>query len=112
MKQLVKTQKGKLFKYDVVDESGSIVSTRTSKRDYVACTSNGEFYFGRLDLVGKGDHGRAICALKAPTDYKEEYGQYIENCPTPKYFEEFIQEKRKYRAERLAMMQDIAYLKQ
>jgi hypothetical protein len=26
----------------------------------VACTADGNFYFGRLDLIGKGDHGRAL----------------------------------------------------
>lgn len=26
----------------------------------MACTANGEFYFGRLDLIGKGDHGKGL----------------------------------------------------
>lgn len=58
--KLNKETKGKKHLYTVTDESGNVISTRTSARDYVACTINGEFYFGRLDLIGKGDHGRAI----------------------------------------------------
>lgn len=50
---------GKFF-YEVIDENGNIISTRSSNREYVACTINGEFYFGRVDLVGKGDHGKMI----------------------------------------------------
>lgn len=57
---LSKKAKGKKYLYTVTDEKGNVVSTRTSARDYVACTANGEFYFGRLDLIGKGDHGRGL----------------------------------------------------
>lgn len=57
---MTKTQKGKKYLYEVKDENGNVVSTRTSARDYVACTANGEFYFGRLDLIGKGDHGKGL----------------------------------------------------
>lgn len=53
---LSKKAKGKKYQYTVTDEKGNVISTRTSARDYVACTANGEFYFGRLDLIGKGDH--------------------------------------------------------
>lgn len=52
--------KGKKYQYTVTDEKGNVISTRTSARDYVACTANGEFYFGRLDLIGKGDHGKGL----------------------------------------------------
>lgn len=55
---LRKKAKGKKYQYTVTDEKGNVVSTRTSTRDYVACTANGEFYFGRVDLIGKGDHGK------------------------------------------------------
>lgn len=48
------------FTYTVTDETGTVVSSRRSNREYVACTINGEFYFGRLDLIGKGDHGKSI----------------------------------------------------
>ena len=57
---LSKKAKGKKYQYTVTDEKGNVVSTRTSARDYVACTANGEFYFGRLDLIGKGDHGKGL----------------------------------------------------
>jgi hypothetical protein len=54
------------FHYQVVDEEGTVYSERRSNREYVACTITGEFYFGRLDLIGKGDHGRRVkwCAAK------------------------------------------------
>lgn len=52
---LTKTQKGKKYLYEVKGENGNVVSKRTSTRDYVACSVSGEFYFGRLDLVGNGD---------------------------------------------------------
>ena len=69
--KLNKVQKGRKFEYTVTDEVGTIISQRMSARDYVACTANGEFYFGRLDLVGKGDHGKAIaCSAKAKDDQK------------------------------------------
>lgn len=57
---LSKKAKGKKYQYTVTDEKGNVVSTRTSACDYVACTANGEFYFGRLDLIGKGDHGKGL----------------------------------------------------
>lgn len=55
---LTKTTKGKKFLYEVKDVNGNVISKRTSTRDYVACSINGDFYFGRLDLVGKGDYGK------------------------------------------------------
>jgi hypothetical protein len=57
---LSKQAKGKKYLYTVTDENGNVVSTRTSARDYVACTADGSFYFGRLDLIGKGDHGKRL----------------------------------------------------
>lgn len=60
---LTKTSKGKKFLYEVKDENGNIVSKRTSTRDYVACTVNSEFYFGRLELIWKGEHGREFQQL-------------------------------------------------
>lgn len=57
--ELKKTElKNGEFKYEVVDPEGVPISNRVSKRDYVACTIDGKFYFGRMDLIGKGDHGR------------------------------------------------------
>ena len=57
---LSKKAKGKKYQYTVTDEKGNVVSTRTSAREYVACTADGSFYFGRLDLIGKGDHGKRL----------------------------------------------------
>ena len=54
------TLKNGKFQYVVTNQEGTIVSNRTSSREYVACTADGNFYFGRLDLIGKGDHGRYI----------------------------------------------------
>ena len=48
------------FHYQVIDENGQVISERKSNRVYVACTINGSHYFGRLDLIGKGDHGKAV----------------------------------------------------
>lgn len=48
------------YHYWVTDENGSVISERKSNRKYVACTANGRLYFGRLDLIGKGDHGRFL----------------------------------------------------
>lgn len=48
------------FHYTVTDETGTVISERKSNRQYVACTINGQYYFGRLDLIGKGDHGKQV----------------------------------------------------
>lgn len=45
--------------YAVMNVEGEILSTRKSKRDYVACTINGGFYFGRINLVNKNGRARA-----------------------------------------------------
>lgn len=70
-----KNKSGK-YHYQVKDAQGNVVSERKSNREYVACTIDGQFYFGRLDLIGKGDHGRQLkyCAEKGipikPIAYK------------------------------------------
>lgn len=47
------------FTYTVTDEAGNVVTTRTSKNgNYIACSPSGNYYFSRLDLIGKGDSGR------------------------------------------------------
>jgi hypothetical protein len=61
--KLLKVETGKKsakFLYSIVDENGNVLSTRSSNREYVAATKCGTFFFGRLDLIGKGDHGRFI----------------------------------------------------
>lgn len=47
----------KKYIYQVEDEKGKICNKRISTRDYVAATMQGEFYFERVDLIGKGIHG-------------------------------------------------------
>lgn len=55
------TPKGKKFLYEVKDEQGHLYAKRLSKRDdYVACTLKGTFFFGRIDLIGKGDHNKRV----------------------------------------------------
>ena len=54
------TLKNGKFHYVVTDNNGNIISERKSNRNYVACTACGSNYFGRLDLIGKGDHGKWI----------------------------------------------------
>jgi hypothetical protein len=51
------------FHYQVFDGNGQLISERWSNREYVACTIGGTYYFGRLDLIGKGEHGRMIKRL-------------------------------------------------
>lgn len=68
---LTKTPKGKKYLYEVKDESGNVISKRMSTRDYVACSINGEFYFGRLDLVGKGDYLQKMTRAQTMANYSE-----------------------------------------
>lgn len=90
---LVKKAKGKKYEYQVIDvDSKAIVSKRTSAREYVACTANGEFYFGRLDLIGKGDHGKGLSRtteiLANPERaYKKQVAYFV-----PSYRKEWIAE--------------------
>lgn len=58
------TSKSGEHHYQVIDGNGVIHATRISKRKYAACTINGQFFFGRLDLIGKGDHGRTLAQLR------------------------------------------------
>lgn len=47
------------FTYIVTNEEGTVITTRTSKNgNYIACSPSGNFYFSRLDLIGKGDSGK------------------------------------------------------
>ena len=62
---LTKATKGKKFIYEVKNEAGEIKAQRISARDYVACTADGSLFFGRRDLIGKGEHGRQLTAYRA-----------------------------------------------
>lgn len=62
-------RKSAKFQYEIIDNrTGAIVTNRNSNRDYVACTSNGEFFFGRLDLINKGDHKRTVDVARKTGD--------------------------------------------
>lgn len=117
---LSKTPKGKKFQYTVTDENGNILSKRLSNRDnYVACTANGEFYFGRLDLIGKGDHGKrlsaAIAFLANPEKaYKDWLAYFV---PTERIkqkeelpFEQFVAKRTPYYTEIKEELNKIAYI--
>jgi hypothetical protein len=70
--KLIKQETGKKsakFNYSIVDENGNVLQTRSSNREYVAATICGTFFFGRLDLIGKGDHGRYIRDCQKNIDY-------------------------------------------
>jgi hypothetical protein len=58
------------YLYQVVDQDGHIIKERRSNREYVACTVFDNFYFGRLDLIGKGDHGRMMKMWSTPAYHK------------------------------------------
>lgn len=58
--------------YQVIDETGKVISKRTSSRNYVACTIDGSYYFGRLDLIGKGEHGQTLARIQEYKDTSEE----------------------------------------
>lgn len=117
--KLTKKQKGDKFIYTVVDENNYVISTRTSKRDYVACTTNGEFYFGRLDLIGKGSHGRDISYWTSVKNNPELVYKKFINSFVPSFRDtimkehpkdEWLESHSKYAKERLSMLADIVYL--
>lgn len=70
------------YHYQVIDENGNVISERHSNREYVACVANGSLYFGRLDLIGKGEHGsnikyfeRVLAGLVPGTTFSKEAAQ-------------------------------------
>jgi hypothetical protein len=86
---LSKQVKGKKYLYTVKDENGNVVSTRTSARNYVACTADGSFYFGRLDLIGKGDHGKRLSHTAAKLANPEKEYKKMVAYFTPDYREQW-----------------------
>lgn len=90
---LVKKVKGKKYEYQVIDaDSKAIVSKRTSAREYVACTADGSFYFGRLDLIGKGDHGKQLSWVnKILSNPEKAYKEMAANW-VPEYRKQWIAE--------------------
>jgi len=61
------------FHYTVTDETGAVISERRSNRKYVACTVNGENYFGRIDLAMKHQSAMAV-KLPAINAYRKDRG--------------------------------------
>jgi hypothetical protein len=61
-KLLVKETQNKSarYHYTIVDESGKVTAERKSNREYAACLYDGSMFFGRIDLIGKGEHGRLL----------------------------------------------------
>lgn len=77
------------FLYQVKDAAGNVVSDRTSTREYAACTVDGDYYFGRVDLIGKGDHGKSIKFNSMYTNSIDEFGKWVRlNEPNKKRLEE------------------------
>jgi hypothetical protein len=102
---LTKTElKNGKFQYSVTDQNGNIISERKSANEYVACTIDGSSYFGRLDLIGKGDHGRRINHVMWLLTITEQ--QFASSTDWRGTHSEFIQSNQK----RLARL-SIAYLK-
>tara|TARA_R110000803_G_scaffold52326_2_gene107737 strand:- start:10968 stop:11417 length:450 start_codon:yes stop_codon:yes gene_type:complete len=60
---LTKTETGRKsgrYHYQVKDLQGTVISERKSNRDYIGATLDGGLYFGRADLIGRGEHGNRI----------------------------------------------------
>ena len=69
------------FTYRVINpEDGSIISQRKSRREYVACTIDGSYYFGRRDLIGKGEHGQHLKRLRDGMNNQQESESYRSYC--------------------------------
>lgn len=69
MTKVETTRKNEKFLYTIEDQKGYIIDTRRSNREYVAALvlidkdgTNGRasHWFGRLDLVGKGDSKKTL----------------------------------------------------
>lgn len=87
--KLTATTKGNKTLYQVIDETGKVISKRLSTRKYVACTIDGSYYFGRLDLIGKGEHGQTLARIQESKDTsRETYDAIIKK--TRKYWERII----------------------
>ena len=88
--RLTKTElKNGKFLYEVKDENNNTISKRTSTRGhYIACTIDGQFFFGRRDLIGKGMHGQLLNQAIVAKSYsveqwekeREEYRKELNKC--------------------------------
>lgn len=117
---LTKTQKGAKYQYQVIDtKTKKIISKRLSARNYVASTANGEFYFGRIDLIGKGDHGKrlnmALLILNNPRKaYNDRLAYYAPSFrrewAKENPFEKWIEEHKEWAQQIKNELEKIAYL--
>lgn len=89
---LSKEPKGKKFLYTVKDGNGNIKAKRISARNYVACTVDGEFFFGRKDLIGKGDHGRILSEAYKILEQPQEAYKAREQSFIPSYRKQWEKE--------------------
>ncbi|MCD8286214.1 MAG: hypothetical protein LUD50_03190 [Clostridia bacterium] len=58
------TLKDGSFLYSVLDESGNVIKTRKTGHEYVACCVFDNLFFGKVSLIGKGEHARRIAYAK------------------------------------------------
>ena len=107
------TPKGKKFLYEIINDNGEVIAKRTSNRsNYVAATMHGHYFFGRIDLIGKGDHGRSIANYErtlATANVSQagiiEGAQYAKMTP-----EQYLQYSKDMIAKDLQTLKTIAYL--
>lgn len=115
---LTRVEKGSKWLYEVKDSNGQTVATRTSTRDYVAATANGEFFFGRMDLIGKGQHGRILGKFEDYYANPQRAYMKIVNTFVPSYRKKYMQEfpyeeyvkRMDSRKDRYVVLSTIAYL--
>ena len=112
LKVNITNNKSAKFHYQVVDENGTIISERKSNREYVACTIHGSFYFGRIDLIGKGEHGRSInnliyTSLQTESQYNDFLNKHKELIVSYPTYQEHIENSKI----RLNKIKTIAYKK-
>lgn len=107
--------------YTVVNEQGVVISTTKDKRDFVACTIKGHYFFGRKDLIGKGEHGKQLKYWKAVLANPEQaYESFIrgyykgvrEKIRKDYYYEKWLEESTKRAPELVEVFGTIAYLEE
>jgi hypothetical protein len=104
---LTKTQlKNGKFEYCVIDQDNNVIAKRISFNHYVACTTNGKYFFGRLDLIGKGEQGQILNNCEKDLKLTE---SEFQNMGRSKYYtyDEMIESCKKT----IIKLNTIAYLK-
>ena len=109
--KLNKEAKGNKFEYTVIGEHNNVISKRISTNNYVACTSDGSFYFGRLDLIGKGCYSKELNRVNEVLNSKRpEYKNYKKNYKNEESFNKFVDGMIKEAKETKERLENIAYL--